>query len=70
MTENEKNEASVEEVKDEKKKPSEEEIQAWLDGVHYGSCCADDPEDCQEQDFIKKRPRLKSLFYFQGSLFA
>ncbi|WP_137297459.1 hypothetical protein [Psychromonas sp. SP041] len=22
-------------------KPSEEELQQWLDGVHFGSCCSD-----------------------------
>ncbi len=27
---------------------TEEEVQAWLDQVHYGSCCSDEPEDCQE----------------------
>jgi len=27
---------------------SEEEIQAWLDQVHYGSCCSDEPDDCHE----------------------
>ena len=28
---------------------SDEEIQAWLDQVHYGSCCSDDVEDCQDE---------------------
>lgn len=23
------------------KKPSEEELQQWLDAVHFGSCCSD-----------------------------
>jgi len=28
-------------------KPNQEEIQAWLDSVHFGSCCSDlvDNED-------------------------
>ena len=46
MSEKEVKENTSEEV-EEKKKSSEEEIQAWLDGVHYGSCCADDLEDCE-----------------------
>ena len=29
-------------------KNTEEEIQAWLDQVHYGSCCSDEIEDCKE----------------------
>lgn len=24
-----------------KPKPTEEEVQAWLDGVHFSSCCSD-----------------------------
>ena len=26
---------------DKKNKPSEEELQQWLDSVHLGSCCSD-----------------------------
>ena len=25
----------------EKKKPTEAEVQAWLEGVHFSSCCSD-----------------------------
>ena len=31
-------------------KKSDEEIQAWLDQVHFGSCCSDDPDDCPEEE--------------------
>lgn len=46
--ENEKQNLETSKEVVEKAKPTDEEVQAWLDGVHYGSCCADDPEDCQE----------------------
>ncbi len=31
------------------KKSKEQELQEWLDAVHYGSCCSDpiEPNDCQ-----------------------
>ena len=39
----------------EKKKPTEEELAQWLEGVHFGSCCRDPIEDkpFQENKKIK-----------------
>lgn len=33
------------------KKPTEEEINAWIEKVHFGSCCSDpiDPPDLAEK---------------------
>ena len=34
---------------DAKKKPTPEEIEAWVNGVHEGPCCADQ-EECDDKD--------------------
>jgi hypothetical protein len=35
-------------------KPSEEELQQWLDGVHFGSCCSDSvTSDNEESNKVK-----------------
>ncbi|WP_160065047.1 hypothetical protein [Psychromonas sp. L1A2] len=35
-------------------KPSEEELQQWLDGVHFGSCCSDPvASDNEEPNKVK-----------------
>lgn len=34
---------------EEKKKVDEVELQAWLDAVHFGSCCSD-PLSCDETE--------------------
>lgn len=36
------------------KEKKEEEIQAWLDQVHFGSCCSDEPEDCDPDKAASK----------------
>ena len=28
-------------------KPTEEEIEAWLNQVHEGPCCSDDQQECE-----------------------
>jgi len=38
-------------------KNTEEEVQAWLDQVHYGSCCSDETETCKVKvELNKKEP--------------
>lgn len=32
----------------EPEKNSEDDIQTWLDQVHYGSCCSDEPDTCEK----------------------
>ena len=34
----------------EKKKPTEQELAQWLEGVHFGSCCRDPIEDKSTQE--------------------
>jgi hypothetical protein len=41
---------------EEKKKVDEVELQAWLDAVHFGSCCSD-PLSCEETE--KNETNLK-----------
>ena len=33
----------------EPEKNSEDDIQTWLDQVHYGSCCSDEPDTCKRE---------------------
>lgn len=46
------------------KKPSEEELQQWLDAVHFGSCCRDpllanDDQEDNANGSINKKPDIK-----------
>ena len=41
-------------MKDTEKEKKEAELQAWLDQVHFGSCCSDTDED--ELKPLKKKP--------------
>lgn len=36
------------------KEKKEQELQAWLDQVHFGSCCSDEPDACTKPE--KKEP--------------
>ncbi|MCM8539907.1 MAG: hypothetical protein NE328_06480 [Lentisphaeraceae bacterium] len=31
------------------KEKKEQELQAWLDQVHFGSCCSDEVEECKNE---------------------
>lgn len=35
------------------KEKKEQEIQDWLDQVHFGSCCSDEPEDCKSDKKVE-----------------
>jgi len=37
------------------KKPSEEELQQWLDSVHFGSCCSDPLRADEESSDVKNK---------------
>ena len=41
-------------------KPSEEELQQWLDGVHFGSCCSDPVTSDNEEHNKVKTCEIKS----------
>ena len=40
-----------------KPKPTEEELQQWLDSVHFGSCCSDLVEDKQIKECKNTTPK-------------
>lgn len=41
-------------------KPSEEELQQWLDGVHFGSCCSDPMSSDNDESNKDKACEIKN----------